>query len=226
MWNLQHSRALESPWDDVLDDFFESSTGRDLQVKLAAEATQHSIYPTAENVFRALHLTAPSQVRVVILGQDPYHGAGQADGLAFSVPQNVPAPPSLRNILKELREDLQVTIPVGFQLSQWANQGVLLLNTTLTVRQEEAGSHREFGWNLLTDRIIQQVNDRSSPTVFVLWGKDAQTKLPLINANRHFAMCSPHPSPLSAHRGFLGSKPFSRANQFLLEKNRSPVAWI
>ena len=226
MWNFQHSRAVESPWDDVLDDFFESSTGRDLKVKLAAEATQHSIYPTAENVFRALHLTAPAQVRVVILGQDPYHGAGQADGLAFSVPQNVPAPPSLRNILKELREDLRVTIPVGFQLSQWANQGVLLLNTTLTVRQEEAGSHREFGWNLLTDRIIQQVNDLSSPTVFVLWVKDAQTKLPLINANRHFAICSPHPSPLSAHRGFLGSKPFSRANQFLLEKNRPPVAWI
>lgn len=226
MWDLQRLPIPDSGWGPLLTDFLNSPTGAQLSDRLTLEAVNHSIFPRPENVFRALVLTPLSEVRVVILGQDPYHGAGQADGLSFSVPRGVAPPPSLRNIFRELREDLGVPVPPGFDLVHWASQGVLLLNTTLTVREDNAGSHRGFGWEELTDSVIQSVNDATLPVVFVLWGKDAQNKLSRVDRTKHLAICSPHPSPLSAHRGFFGSRPFSRSNQFLSDHGRTPIAWV
>lgn len=226
MWDLQTLPIPDAGWGPLLTDFVKSPIGIQLSAQLVLEAGHHSIFPQKENVFRALALTPRSEVRVVILGQDPYHGAGQADGLSFSVPRGVAQPPSLRNIFRELREDLGVPIPPGLDLSLWARQGVLLLNTTLTVRENNAGSHRGFGWEVLTDSLIQSVNDAIQPVVFVLWGKDAQNKLSRVDRTKHLAICSPHPSPLSAHRGFFGSRPFSRSNQFLTDHGRTPIAWV
>ncbi len=226
MWDVQELPSDVPDWGRLLPDFLASPTGMQLTERLQLEASGHAIYPQPQNVFRALMLTPLTQVRVVILGQDPYHGVGQADGLSFSVPRGVAPPPSLRNIYRELREDLGVTVPAGFELSHWAKQGVLLLNTTLTVRENVAGSHRGFGWEVLTDLVIQRVNDLEHPLVFVLWGKDAQNKLSQVNRSKHLAICSPHPSPLSAHRGFFGSRPFSRTNHFLSEAGYNCIAWV
>lgn len=226
MWDVQALHAPVVDWSPLLAEFMRSASGLQLIDRLKTDAATHSIFPCSEHVFRALTLTTLANVRVVILGQDPYHGLGQADGLAFSVPRGVAHPPSLRNILRELREDIGEPIPNKLDLSDWASQGVLLLNTTLTVRQDAAGSHRGFGWEALTDQLIQQINQQDRPVVFVLWGKDAQNKLSQVDRQKHLTICSPHPSPLSAYRGFFGSRPFSRINQFLMEHGHQPIAWV
>lgn len=176
-------------------------------------------YPKEENIFKALELCALEDVCVVILGQDPYHGEGQAQGLAFSVPQGMKLPPSLRNIYKEMADDLNLeSLPESGDLSHWASQGVLLLNTVLTVEPAKAHSHAKKGWENLTDTIIKTVSAKSSPVVFILWGAPAQKKVKLIDSKKHLILKSPHPSPLSSYRGFFGSKPFSKTNAFLKKK--------
>jgi uracil-DNA glycosylase len=185
------------------------------------------IYPARENILRAIQSIDLPDVKVVILGQDPYHGAGQAIGLAFAVPNELrPKPPSLQNLFKEVRDDLGVAVPEGLSdLSGWVSQGVLLLNTALTVRAGQAFSHRDQGWETFTDEIIRALNEQSGPIVFLLWGSAAQRKKSLITNPRHFVIQSAHPSPLSAHRGFLGSKPFSRTNALLRKAGRGEIRW-
>ena len=183
-----------------------------------------SIYPGMDEVFAALEKTLPAQVKTVILGQDPYHG-GQAHGLCFSVRNGHKIPPSLRNIFSELAADTDVPEPVEGDLSEWASRGVLLLNSVLTVRAGAAGSHETLGWGQLTDLIMQAVAEESRPCVFILWGKFAASKKKFIDATRHLVIESPHPSPLSSYRGFFGSKPFSRCNQFLRERGRGEIDW-
>jgi uracil-DNA glycosylase len=185
------------------------------------------IYPARENILRAIQSVDLPDVKVVILGQDPYHGEGQAIGLAFAVPNSLrPKPPSLQNLFKEVRDDLGVAIPEGLSdLSGWVSQGVLLLNTVLTVRAGQAFSHRDQGWENFTDEIIRALNEQPGPIVFVLWGSAAQKKKALITNPRHFTIESAHPSPLSAHRGFHGSKPFSRANALLRKAGRGEIRW-
>lgn len=225
-WELPALHTLTADWSDVVQPFWESPEGQRLLESLEQERQQTPIFPPAAHVFRALQLTPRQATRVVIVGQDPYHGSGQADGLAFSVPAGVPSPPSLRNILKELAADLGQVPPAPFDLGHWASQGVLLLNTTLSVRPDVAGSHRGLGWETLTDQLIASANRIARPLVFILWGKDAQAKAGGINRARHHLICSPHPSPLSAHRGFFGSRPFSRANEFLQQSAQPEVAWL
>ncbi|SEK81402.1 Uracil-DNA glycosylase [Atopomonas hussainii] len=183
------------------------------------------IYPPGAQIFNALDSTPLPQVKVVILGQDPYHGPGQAHGLCFSVAPGVPAPPSLKNIFKELQRDLGLPVPNHGCLQRWAEQGVLLLNTSLTVEQGQAGSHASKGWQTFTDRIIELVNQECQGVVFLLWGAHAQSKRKLIDASKHQVLCSAHPSPLSAHRGFLGNGHFSAANAYLQQQGKSPIDW-
>lgn len=183
------------------------------------------IYPPKEDIFNAFHFTSFTKTKVCIIGQDPYHGSGQAHGLAFSVKPGVAIPPSLLNIYKELSSDLGCAIPNHGCLTSWAKQGVLLLNAVLTVRAGEAGSHRNMGWEIFTSRMIQVLNQREEPVVFILWGRDAQNKKSLITNPQHPIIESPHPSPLSAHRGFFGSRPFSRANNLLVERGIEGIDW-
>jgi uracil-DNA glycosylase len=183
------------------------------------------IYPEAKNIFNAFNSTPLDQVRVVILGQDPYHGAGQAHGLCFSVQPGIQPPPSLQNIFKELRRDLGLNIPAHGCLQAWANQGVLMLNATLTVEQARAGSHQGQGWEIFTDKAIQLVNQQCTGVVFFLWGNYAQKKTALIDTRKHLVLKAPHPSPLSAHRGFIGCGHFSAANQYLQSCGRSLIDW-
>lgn len=198
---------------------------KDLQQFLAAERAQHEIFPAAENVFAALELTPFEQVRVVILGQDPYHDVGQAHGLSFSAQPGVKLPASLRNIFKELQDDLGCAKPASGCLTPWARQGVLLLNTVLTVRAHQANSHRGKGWETFTDAVIARLSERLDPIVFVLWGKPAQTKKKLIDVERHVVLDAAHPSPLSAHNGFFGSKPFSKINAALRAWGQAEIDW-
>ncbi|PKR78795.1 uracil-DNA glycosylase [Halalkalibacillus sediminis] len=186
---------------------------------------EKEIYPIKEQVFRAFNETPFNETKVVILGQDPYHGPGQANGLSFSVPPRMNIPPSLRNIFKELQNDLGCPAPRHGDLTKWARQGVLLLNTVLTVEAHQANSHRSIGWESFTDYAIQQLNNERNHLVFILWGKQALKKSNMIDQNRHVILHSPHPSPLSAHRGFFGSKPFSKTNEYLLEHGISPIEW-
>ena len=203
---------------------FEQPYWAELQSFVQAERAQHKVFPAHDDVFRALHLTPYADVRVVILGQDPYHGPGQAHGLSFSVRPGVHVPPSLRNIYKELHSDLGIEPPGHGNLEGWARHGVLLLNSVLTVRAHEAGSHHKQGWETFTDCVIQSVSEKPETVVFILWGNFARSKAPLI-ADHHHIIESPHPSPLSASRGFFGTKPFSRANQALVDAGRTPVDW-
>lgn len=213
--------APRTDWNPILRAELTKPYWPELQQFVAAERADHPVYPPAEEVFAALHLTPFEDVKVVILGQDPYHGPGQAHGLCFSVPPEVPAPPSLQNVLKELQSDLEIDRPNHGCLDAWAAQGVLLLNTTLTVRAGQAASHQGKGWETFTDEVIRAVNAKEERLVFVLWGASARKKEALIDTNRHTVIESPHPSPLSAHSGFFGSRPFSRANEAL----REPVDW-
>lgn len=212
-WNTQLGGELEQPYF------------RQLELFVRRQRRDHAIYPPAPETFAALEMTPLHRVRVLLLGQDPYHGAGQAHGLSFSVRHGTRPPPSLRNIFKELHADLGVEPRSNGCLESWAQQGVLLLNTVLTVRAGAAGSHRQQGWERFTDRVIETVNAASRPTVFVLWGNAARRKRTLIDRDRHTILQSPHPSPLSAHRGFFGSRPFSRANAALRKTGRGEIQW-
>lgn len=209
-------------WADVLLPVLNSPQGQNLHRFLAAET---AFYPARENMFAALRLTPLANVRVVILGQDPYHGVGQAHGLSFSVPDGIKPPPSLRNIYKEIATSYSTPIPSSGNLTRWARQGVLLLNTVLTVRPELAASHQGQGWEAVTDAIIRAVNDRCDHVVFMLWGSHAQKKKVLLDGNKHLVLQAPHPSPLSAHRGFLGCGHFREANAYLERMGLAPIDW-
>ncbi|HSM66625.1 MAG TPA: uracil-DNA glycosylase [Ilumatobacteraceae bacterium] len=215
----------KTDWNPLLRDQFDQPYWKQLQVFVAAERAAHTVYPPADDVFAALHLTPYADTRVVILGQDPYHGPRQAHGLCFSVRPGVRIPPSLANIHKELHDDLGLPIPDHGNLERWARNGVLLLNATLTVRAGQAGSHQKRGWETFTDHVIDVVAAKPEMVVFMLWGNSARRKRALIDTTRHHVIESAHPSPLSAHNGFLGSKPFSRANAALAAAGRAPVDW-
>jgi len=212
-------------WAGQLAGEFEDPYWQHLRTFVTSERRSHQVFPAAPDVFAALRLTPFDQVRVVVLGQDPYHGPGQANGLCFSVSPGTPIPPSLRNIFAELGADLGCAPPATGDLSAWARQGVLLLNSTLTVRQGQAGSHQKQGWERFTDQIIRAVAARPQSTVFVLWGQSARTKRALIPTPPNRIVESPHPSPLSAHRGFFGSRPFSAVNEALVAAGQPPIDW-
>lgn len=211
-------------WDELLKDEFQKEYYLKLRQFLKQEYRTRTIYPDMYDIFNALKYTAYKDVKVVILGQDPYHGPGQAHGLAFSVQKGVPAPPSLQNIFKELQSDLGVTPPSHGCLIDWAKNGVLLLNTALTVRAGQAASHRGMGWEYFTDRVIEILNGREEPMVFLLWGAHAKQKAPLIDASRHLILTAAHPSPLSAYNGFFGCRHFSAATHFL-NRNGVQMDW-
>ena len=217
--------TMKTDWNPLLRAEFDKPYWTSLQAYVAQERANTEVFPPPDEVFAALHLTPYSSVKVLILGQDPYHGPGQAHGLCFSVRRGVAKPPSLQNIYKELASDVGVTDPGHGSLEGWAQQGVLLLNTSLTVRAHQAASHAKKGWEAFTDRVIEVVNDKPERVVFVLWGSHARRKRAIIDTNRHAIVESPHPSPLSAHRGFFGSAPFSRTNELLVEAGRDPIDW-
>jgi uracil-DNA glycosylase len=216
---------LHNDWSPIVEEEFQKPYYLFLRQFLVDEYNSRVIYPNKEDIFSALHLSSYANTKVVILGQDPYHGPGQAHGLSFSVKPGVKTPPSLQNMFQELQTDLGCTIPNNGYLVKWAEQGVLLLNTVLTVREGEPNSHKGKGWELFTDRVIQALNGRAEPVVFILWGSHAGAKGSLIDANKHRIIRSPHPSPLSSYRGFFGSKPFSRANQYVLEFGGTSIDW-
>ena len=216
---------FENDWDKQLEEEMAKPYFNDLRYVLAKEYKLHTVYPSKENLFQALKLTSYEHTKVVILGQDPYHGPGQAHGLSFSVLPGVRIPPSLSNIYKELHSDLGIPIPNNGYLVPWAKQGVLLLNTVLTVRDGQANSHKGLGWERFTDAVIEKLNERDKPAVFILWGSHAQKKGAFIDRSKHLVLESVHPSPLSAHRGFFGSKPFSQTNTFLKEHGMEPIDW-
>ncbi len=216
---------LHTDWTEILEKEFEKDYYKELESFLVSENKDFTIYPKKEDVFSALNYTSYNDTKVVIIGQDPYHGENQAHGLCFSVQPTVKIPPSLRNIYKELNQDLGYAIPDNGYLVNWAKQGVLMINTVLTVRAHNANSHRKKGWEVFTDEIIKSINNKKTPVVFILWGNNAQEKIKLITNENHHIIQSTHPSPLSAHRGFLGSKPFSKTNKFLEDNNLEPIDW-
>ncbi|HEY9558337.1 MAG TPA: uracil-DNA glycosylase [Acidimicrobiales bacterium] len=217
--------APRTDWNPVLRAEMDEPYWPELQRFVAEERASGPVYPEHDEVFAALHLTPYAEVKVLILGQDPYHGPGQAHGLCFSVRPGVPRPPSLQNIMKELRDDLGIDPPDHGCLDAWSRQGVLLLNATLTVRARQAASHQGKGWERFTDAVIRAVNDKPERVVFILWGASARKKKGLVDQSRHVVIESAHPSPLSAHNGFFGSRPFSRANEALVAAGRQPVDW-
>lgn len=216
---------IGNDWDKLLKDEWDKPYYQDLRRFLIREYRNYNIYPDMYDIFNALKYVAYEDVKVVILGQDPYHGRGQAHGFSFSVKEDVPIPPSLLNIYKELRDDLGLFIPDNGNLTKWAKQGVLLLNTVLTVREKSPNSHKDRGWEKLTDRIIALLNQREKPIVFILWGANARSKTKLIDNRRHLILTSVHPSPLSAYRGFFGSKVFSKTNKFLKDNDMEEIDW-
>lgn len=218
------TEIIKNQWGSILKEEFEKDYYLKLRKFLIEEYNTRVIYPDKHDIFNALHYTDYKDVKAVILGQDPYHGPNQSHGLAFSVKPGVRIPPSLRNIYKELSTDLGLRVPNNGYLEKWAREGVLLLNTSLTVRGGEANSHRKVGWEIFTDRIIEELNHRDDPVVFILWGNNAIKKEKLID-KRHKIIKSVHPSPLSASRGFLGSKPFSKTNEFLESIGKNPIDW-
>lgn len=222
---MQIDPTIEPSWKKVLFEEFQQSYFNDLKAFLVSEKATHRIYPKGSDIFAAYDLTPFKNVKVVILGQDPYHGPGQAHGLAFSVQRGVAHPPSLQNIFKELQEDVGCGVPRDGMLEGWAEQGVFLLNTVLTVRDGQAHSHKEQGWERFTDATIRVLSTHRENLVFMLWGRPAQMKASLIDASKHHIITSPHPSPLSAYRGFFGSRPFSRANGFLQSRGITPIDW-
>lgn len=216
---------IHNDWDLILKQEFEQPYMKELFNQLHQQYETEVVYPPKNEVFHAFQLTPYSQVKVVILGQDPYHGPNQANGLSFSVEVGTKFPPSLRNIFNELVEDIKCEYPSSGDLSSWAKQGVLLLNTTLTVKESQPMSHTGMGWERFTDVVLSEINKKSTPVVFILWGKHAQSKKKLINQSKHFVIESAHPSPLSARRGFFGSHPFSKTNTFLISKGLTPINW-
>ncbi|MFA6716780.1 MAG: uracil-DNA glycosylase [Victivallaceae bacterium] len=223
--HLKLAEIIPEEWKKLLKNEIESDWFGELQNFLESEWQNETVYPPQEKIFNALGMTPLAKVKVVILGQDPYHGEGQAHGLCFSVPDGVKIPPSLRNIYKEMSADLKINAPDSGCLETWAEQGVLLLNTVLTVRAGQAQSHQKRGWEKFTDAVIKAVSDKAEPCVFVLWGGPARKKNVLIDENRHHIICGTHPSPLSASRGFMGSRPFSGINRALKNLQREPIVW-
>ena len=216
---------IGNEWDALLADEIKKDYYLRLREFLKQEYTTRRIYPPMEDIFNALRHTSYSDVRAVILGQDPYHGAGQAHGMCFSVKKGTPPPPSLQNIFKELKADLGIDPPNHGELTQWADNGVLLLNTVLTVREGQANSHRGMGWEHFTDRVIQLLNERQQPIVFLLWGGNARSKANLITNPQHLVLQCAHPSPLSAYHGFFGCRHFSKTNEFLTQHGMQPINW-
>lgn len=217
---------IDNDWLEYIQDEFKKPYYRELYQFVRREYNTHVIYPPADDIFNAFHFTPLSKVKVLILGQDPYHGEHQAHGLCFSVlPDQPEIPPSLQNIYKELQEDLGCYIPDNGYLKKWADQGVLMLNTVLTVRAHQAGSHQGKGWEQFTDAIIQAVNVQDRPIVYLLWGKPAQSKIPMLTNPKHLILKAPHPSPLSAYRGFFGCRHFSKTNEFLKNNGIEPIDW-
>lgn len=216
---------MEPEWLEVMRAEFDKPYFSELKLFLQSEKKQYQVYPPGNKIFAAFEHTPFSKVKVVILGQDPYHGYGQAHGLCFSVPEGVAVPPSLVNIYKEINSDLGIPVPASGNLEKWANQGVLLLNATLTVRANTAGSHQKKGWENFTDEVIRQLSDRHTGLVFLLWGSYAQAKEVLINTNKHYALKTVHPSPLSVYRGFFGCKHFSKTNELLIKSGKTPINW-
>ena len=218
---------IPAPWQPLLRDTCQKPYFAQLTQRVRDAYLQTTVYPPQEELFSCFSAVAPEQVRVVILGQDPYHEPGQANGLAFSVHPGTKLPPSLQNIYKELQSDLDLPMPANGDLRPWARQGVLLLNTVLTVERAKANSHKDFGWQTFTDDVIRALAQLPQPIAFILWGAQSQKKEPLIRASDYprFVLKSPHPSPLSVYRGFYGSKPFSQVNSFLHLHNQPPIDW-
>ncbi len=216
---------IEKSWKSLLADEFEKDYFNELTEFVRDEYKTHTIYPPAKLIFNAFDQCSFDNLKVVIIGQDPYHGPGQAHGLCFSVNDGVVFPPSLRNIFKEIKNDLGKEIPESGNLSHWGEQGVLLINATLTVRANQAGSHQKKGWEQFTDAVIHKINEQKEHIVFILWGNFAIKKGLFIDQNKHIVLSSVHPSPLSASRGFFGNKHFSRANDFLVQNSQSPINW-
>lgn len=216
---------FKNDWGQYLKEEMAQPYYQQLRQFLIGEYSTKQVYPDMYSIFNALHYTSYADTKVLILGQDPYHEPGQAHGLSFSVQPNVPPPPSLVNIFKELETDLGCTVPNNGCLEPWARQGVLLLNTVLTVQAHRANSHRDKGWEIFTDKIISLLNQREKPVAFILWGSPARRKKAMITNPQHFIVESPHPSPLSAYRGFFGSRPFSKVNRFLESVGEEPINW-
>ncbi len=216
---------LQNDWDEVLKVVFEGDGFKKFYSLVESEYKSKTIFPPKDYIFNALKLTPYKNVKVVIVGQDPYHGAGEAHGLSFSVQKGIKVPPSLKNIYKELENDLGITPIQEGDLSYWAHQGVLLLNAVLTVEKDKPASHRNLGWERLTDYIIKTLNNKEEPIVFILWGNFAKEKKKFITNSKHLVLTSAHPSPFSASYGFFGSKPFSKTNEFLKNSNMSPIDW-
>lgn len=217
--------AIEESWKRELWDQFNAPYFHELKTFLVEEKKRHHVFPPGNCIFNAFNFTPFDQVKVVLIGQDPYHDDGQAHGLCFSVQDGVPHPRSLVNIFKELQDDVGKVIPVSGNLESWARQGVLLLNATLTVRAHEAGSHQGKGWEIFTDAVIQKISEKHSGVIFLLWGRYAQNKTALIDASKHHILKAVHPSPLSANRGFFGCKHFSKTNQLLKEMGKNEIIW-
>lgn len=217
--------AITNDWAEKLKPEFSKPYYRDLYNRVKEEYSRYQIFPPSDDIFNAFHFTPLSEVKVVILGQDPYHNVGQAHGLCFSVKPDVEIPPSLVNIYKELNEDLGCRIPNNGYLTKWAKQGVMMLNTVLTVRAHQANSHHDIGWEQFTDAAIRILNEVDRPIVYMLWGSPAQRKASMLNNPKHLILTAPHPSPLSAYRGFFGCKHFSQANAFLQANGLEPVDW-
>jgi uracil-DNA glycosylase len=221
----QINPQIPQEWKELLAQEFSSKYFFDLKEFLISEKKQYTIYPPGSLMFNAFNNTKPSEIKIVILGQDPYHGSGQAHGLCFSVPKGIAVPPSLVNIFKELNNDLGMPIPNHGNLEKWAQQGVFLLNATLSVRASQAGSHQGKGWEQFTDAVISKISQSQQGVVFMLWGNYAKAKEKLIDAHKHLILKAPHPSPLSAYHGFLGCKHFSMANNYLEQQGKTPIDW-
>lgn len=216
---------INNDWNEILSNILNSNKYLSFLETLKIEYATNTVFPDKKDLFSALNLTPYKDVKVVIIGQDPYHGEGEAHGLAFSVKDGVKIPPSLKNIFKELYNDLGIEIPKSGNLIPWAKEGVLLINTTLSVIKDQANSHKLLGWEILTDEIIKKLNDKQAPVVFILWGNFAKSKKKLITNEKHLIIESVHPSPLSSYNGFFGSKPFSKTNNFLLSNNVKTINW-
>jgi uracil-DNA glycosylase len=216
---------IEESWKAILANEFNKQYFNELKAFLIEERTKFTVYPAGQNIFNAFNFTPFDSVKVVILGQDPYHGPGQAHGLSFSVPEGIKPPPSLANIFKELKSDIGLPISTSGNLESWAKQGVLLLNATLTVRANEAGSHQKKGWEQFTDTVIKMISDEKTGIIFLLWGRFAQDKAQIIDASKHYILKAAHPSPFSAYNGFMGCKHFSKTNELLVNNGFEPISW-
>ena len=220
------SVKLDKSWKDKLDYFFQSPRFYSLKKFLVQEKKRYRVYPPGNKIFAAFDLCPFDSVNVVIIGQDPYHGPGQANGLCFSVSDDIPPPPSLKNIFKEIQSDTELEIPTSGNLEHWAKQGILMLNATLTVRANSAGSHQNKGWEEFTDFVIQLLSKEKEDLIFLLWGKFAQKKAAFIDKDKHYILTAAHPSPFSAHHGFFGCKHFSKANRILKQQGKTEIQWV